>query len=535
MRKVLMAALMLGTLGGCGADDGTAKNPFFSEWDTPYGIPPFEQIRIEHYEPAFAAAMQEQNEEIAAITDNPEPPTFANTIEALDASGSLLRKVSRVFFALNGALTDKQMQEVARTMAPRLSAHRDGIRLNDALYARVAAVFGQRDSLELDREQSRLLEETNKLFVRGGADLSPDDKEKLRKLNEELSLLTVRFGENVLKETNRFVMFVDDAADLAGLPDGVTAAAAEEAAVRDRPGSWAFTIQKPSLIPFLQYSEKRNLREKMFKAYISQGDHGDDLDNNNILKQIVNLRVQRAHLLGFDSHAAYMLDDNMAKTPDAVYELLHKLWSPAMATARQEAADMQKMIDAEAAAGTGGFKLEPWDWWFYAEKVKKEKYDLDEEMLRPYFQLDKVREGLFAVANRLYGITITERADIPVYHPDVKAFLVTDRDGSDLAILLLDYFPRDFLCVVDESHVTVPQVRGMYHGDRSRKETLVAHGFRLPSALDNRPLKYEEFEKIVVAKVDSQELLTIRRNKFYLTAIIQEKKRFKYRLVEPKT
>ncbi len=444
MRKVLMAAMMLGILGGCGGgDDGIRQNPFFTSWDTPYGVPPFEQILVTDYVPAFEKAMAEQNAEIDAITGNSAEPTFANTIEALDASGSLLRKVRSVFYGLNGTMTDEAMQAVAKEMAPRLAAHADGINLNDALYQRVARIYEQKDELDLDEEQAMLLEETNKVFVRGGAQLDPAGKEHLRKLNEELASLSVQFGENVLKETNKFVMFVTDESDLAGLPDGVVAAAAEEAARLEKPGQWAFTIHKPSLIPFLQYSEKRDLREKMFKAYINQGDNGDELDNNAVLKRMANLRVEKAHLLGFPSHAHYMLDPNMAKEPGAVYQLLGQLWEPSLDTARREAADMQELIDAQAAAaGSQPFKLEAWDWWHYAEKVKKARYDLDEEMLRPYFKLENVRQGMFDVAGKLWGLKFTERPDIPTYHPDVKAFVVQDRDGSELAVLMLDYFPR---------------------------------------------------------------------------------------------
>lgn len=441
MRKFMILAVMGLTLAGCGGGDTTVENPFFSQWDTPYGVPPFEQIEVTHYEPAFTEAMVEQNQEIAEIVANKAMPGFSNTIEALDASGTLLRKVSSVFFAMNGSMTNEDMQAVAKTMAPRLSAHRDGIRLNDALYKKVAAVYAQKDDLKLTGEQAMLLEETNKMFVRGGANLDATGKEQLKKLNEELSLLTVQFGENVLKETNKFSMILENEADLAGLPEGVVSAAAETATKMGHEGQWAFTIHKPSLIPFLQYSQRRDLREKMFKAYINMGDNGDELDNNGILKRIANLRVERSHLLGYESHAAYMLSDNMAQEPSAVYNLLGKLWEPALATAQQEAADMQAMIDDEL--GDDAFKLEAWDWWYYAEKVKKKKFDLDEEMLRPYFQMENVRDGMFAVADKLWGLKFEERPDIQTYHEDVKAFAVKDADGTDLAILMLDYFPRE--------------------------------------------------------------------------------------------
>jgi peptidyl-dipeptidase Dcp len=448
MRKVLLIMAMLSIMGGCGGGGGAtnesggaadAGNPFFQEWDTPFGVPPFDRIELAHYEPAIMKGMEDHNAEIDAIATNAEAPTFANTIEALDGAGALLTKVSNVFGAMNGTMTSDEMQAISKRLAPLRSAHRDGIRLNDALFARVDAVYQKRDQLGLDPEQSRLLEETWKGFVRGGAKLDPADKDKLKALNEELSVLSLQFGENVLKETNKFELVVTDQADLDGLPESVVAAAAETGAQRGHEGAWVFTIHKPSLIPFLQYSTRRGLREQMFKAYTNVGDHGDELDNKANLARIAELRLERAKLLGFPTHADYVLDDNMAKTPAAVRELLNELWTPALARARAEAADMQALIDAEG----GDFQLEPWDWWYYAEKVKKAKYDLDEEMLRPYFELEHVRAGLFEVVNRLWGLSFQERTDIPVYHPDVKAYEVHDADGSVLAVWYSDYFPRE--------------------------------------------------------------------------------------------
>ncbi len=436
MRKALLIMALLGTLAATGAYADT--NPFFETWDTPFGVPPFDRITLENYEPAFMQGMAAQKVEIDAIVADPAAPTFTNTIEALDASGSLLRKVSYVFGAMNGTMTNDDMQALARQLAPLRSRHRDEILLNEGLFSRVDAVYRQRDQLDLDREQQRLLEETWKRFVRGGARLSAPDKDKLKQMNQELSVLSLRFGENVLKETNRFEMVVTDTAGVAGLPRGVIAAAAETATERGHPGQWVFTIQKPSLIPFLQYSTDRDARRRMFTAYIEKGNHGDELDNNDILARTVVLRTQRANLLGYPSHAAYVLDDNMAKTPEAVYDLLDQVWRPALAKAKTEAAEFQAMIAAEG----DDFQLQPWDWWYYAEKVKKERYDLDESMLRPYFELESVRAGLFETVHRLYGLTFTPRPDLPVYHPDVKAFEVKDRDGSTLAIWYSDYFPR---------------------------------------------------------------------------------------------
>ncbi|MFO7608664.1 MAG: M3 family metallopeptidase [Candidatus Krumholzibacteriia bacterium] len=434
MRKalLLMTALTL-SAGAAGA------NPLLGEWTAPFGVPPFAEVEVAHYEPAFAAAIAAHEAEIAAIAGDPAPATFANTIEALDTAGAALSRVSSVFFGLNGTMTDDAMQQVARTMAPILSRHRDAINLDADLFRRVEAVWQARADLDLDAEQAMLLEETRKGFVRGGANLDEAAKEQLRAVNEELSLLQVRFGENVLKETNRFALVIDDPAGLAGLPQGVVDAAAEAAAARGHEGKWVVTLHKPSFIPFLQYADDRALRERVFKAYAATGDNGDELDNKDVLVRIADLRARRAQLLGYQTHAHYVLDDNMAKTPEAVYGLLNRVWEPAVARAAAEAAEMQAIIDA---AG-GGFTLQPWDWWYYAEKVKQARYDLDERMLRPYFEMGRVREGVFAVAGKLWGLTFERRSDIPVWHDEVETFAVKDRDGSTIAVLMTDYYPRE--------------------------------------------------------------------------------------------
>ncbi len=457
MRKVILIMAMMSILGGC-TDDGSGdssadtagvsaadslRNPFFTEWDGPFGTPPFDRIEISDYEPAIMRGMAEHRNEIAAIARHPEFPDFANTIEAMDEAGGLLTRAGSVFGAMNGAMTNDEMQAIAKRLAPLRSKHRDEILLNAELFARVVAVYELRENLDLDREQQMLLKETWKRFVRGGANLPEADKVKLKALNEELSVLSLQFGENVLKETNRFEMVIDNEADLAGLPKAVVEAASEAAAGRGHEGKWVFTLHKPSLIPFLQYSSQRGLREKMFKGYISVGDNGDDLDNNAILARIAALRVQKANLLGYPSHAHYILDDNMAQTPENVYELLNKLWTPALALAKKETASFQKMVNAERARGGKRFKVAAWDWWYYAEKVKKARYKLDEEMMRPYFELENVRAGMFETVNKLFGITFSERHDIPVYHEDVKVYEVKEADGATVAIWFSDYFPRE--------------------------------------------------------------------------------------------
>ena len=416
----------------------TTGNPFFAEYNTPFDVPPFEKIMEEHYMPAFLKGMEEQRKEIETVVNNNEPPTFENTIEAMENSGSLLTKVGNVFYNLTSANTNDELQAISKEVAPLLAKHNDDILLNADLFKRVKAVYEQKDKLSLTTEQNKLLEETYKEFVRGGANLNAEKQKKLREINEELSVLSVKFGENILKEDNAFKLIIDNKVDLAGLPESVIAGAAEAAEELGEDGKWVFTLHKPSLIPFIQYSEKRELREKLFKAYINRGDNNNELDNKTIVSSIAALRVEKAQLLGYNNHAEFVLEENMAKTPDKVYDLLNQLWKPALAMAKKEAKELQEMIYKEG----GNFKLKAWDWWYYAEKLRKEKYDLDEEALRPYFELENVREGAFAVAKKLYGITFEELTDLPKYHEEVKTFEVKEADGSHIGIFYVDYFPR---------------------------------------------------------------------------------------------
>jgi peptidyl-dipeptidase Dcp len=390
-------------------------NPFYTDWDTPFGVPPFDAIALEHYSPAFEEGMKQQMAEIDAIANSSETATFENTIESLDRSGELLSKVRNVFYALNSSLTSDEMQAIAQTVAPALSKHRDEILLNEKLFERVKTVYDQRGDLSLNTEGTMLLRKTYDRFVRGGANLEEKEKERVKTINEELSVLTLTFGENVLKEINTFELVIDSKDDLAGLPDGVIAAAAEAAQERGKEGKWVFTLHVPSIVPFLQYAENRDLREKIYKAYINKGDNNDDLDNKEIIRKIVAFRIERANLLG-----------------------LEQIWMPALKRAKAEVVDMQKIIDADG----GGFELGAWDWWYYAEKVKKMKYDLDEEMLRPYFELSKVRDAAFDVARKLYGLQFREIPAAPKYHEDVKAFEVQESNGDLVGVLIVDYFPR---------------------------------------------------------------------------------------------
>jgi peptidyl-dipeptidase Dcp len=413
-------------------------NPFLTAYNTPFGVPPFDKIQNKDYLPAVEEGIRQHNLEIDSICNNTEAPSFANTIEALDHSGDLLSRVSKVFYNLRDANTNDSMQVIAQKIAPMVSKHEDEINLNDKLFARVKAVNDQKSSLNLNKEQGRLLEETYKRFVRGGANLTGDKKEQLMKINEELALLDLKFSDNVLAETNAYKLVIDKKEDLAGLPENVIAGAAEEAKAARMDGKWVFTLQKPSWIPFLTYAQNRDLREKLYKAMYSRGNNNNEHDNKAVISRMLNLRLQKANLLGFESWSAYVLDDCMAKKPENVYKLLDQVWTPAIKRAKEEAADMQKMIDQEG----GKFKLQSWDWWYYSEKVRKAKYDLDEEQIRPYFELNNVRDGVFMVANKLYGLTFNRRKDMPVFHSECEVYEVKDKDGSELGILYMDFYPR---------------------------------------------------------------------------------------------
>jgi peptidyl-dipeptidase Dcp len=414
-------------------------NPFFKPYGTPFDVPPFDRIRNEHFLPAIEEGIARERAEIAAIVDNPEPPTFENTVAALDRAGTLLEQAGAVFGALQGANTNKELQALARKTAPMLAAHRDDIGLNEKLFLRVKAVYDGRAALKLDREELFLLENAYRGFVRGGALLDAKSKARLREINQELSLLSVKFGENVLAETNGFKLVIENPADLAGLPPSVVAMAAETAKQAGLEGKWLFTIQVPSMTPFLQYSDKRDLREKLHKAYFMKGDNDNANDNKANVCGIVALRKERAELLGCPGHAAFILEENMAKTPERVDAFLKRLWDPTLVKAKKEATDLQAIVDR---AG-GGYKIASWDWWYATEKLRQEKYALDDSALRPYFKLDNVRDGIFALCGKLYGLTFVERADLPLYHPEVQAFEVKDADGSHLGVLYLDFHPRE--------------------------------------------------------------------------------------------
>lgn len=416
-------------------------NPLLAEWNTPFRVPPFDRIESTDYLPAMRDGVQQQQSEIDAIVANPDAPTFENTIVALEVSGSTLNAVRRVFFAVNGAHADDVIRDTARTIAPELSAHRDNIFLNAALFERVDAVYNMRDQLDLNAEQQRLLEETHKEFVRSGANLEPDAQARLREINSELATLSQQFQENVLDETNEFELLVTERADLGNLPVSLVALAAEEAKRRghDCDECWAFTLQRPSINPFLQYSPNREMRRTMFEGYAMRGDNDNDSDNKAIVQRTVQLRAERAALMGYETHAHFVLSDNMAGTPQNAYELLDRVWKPALSVSKEERAALQAMMKEDGIDDA----LRGWDWRYYTEKVRKAKYDFDEATLRPYFEVNAVRDGVFALATKLFGITFEQLDNVPTWHPDQQVFEVREADGSHLAILYMDFFARE--------------------------------------------------------------------------------------------
>ena len=433
MKKIILVSFVLSTIMAC-----TNQNPLLIEQNTPYGVPAFDKVKIEHYMPAFEKAIAENKAEIEAIVNNPEAPTFANTIEALDRSGELLDKVVGVFFNVLEADGNDEMNKIAEEVTPLLSELSDGIILNDALFQRVKAVYEQRETLGLNDEQMRLLTETFKSFANNGANLSEDKKTRLKEINQELGLLSLQFGNNVVAETNAYQLFITDEAELKGLPESAKAAAKEEAVAAGRPEAWLFTPKRTSFTPVLQYCENRELRKELLMAYTTRGNHDNENDNKDIIVKTMQLRVEKAQLFGYTNPADYILADCMAKDAKTVDAFLESVWEPSLKAAKREAKELQKLLSQDLP----GEKLQPWDWWFYTEKLREAKYDLNEEELKPYFELNNVRNGAFQLAHELFGINFEKLEGMPVYNPEVEVFKVTYADGSLVGILYTDYFPR---------------------------------------------------------------------------------------------
>lgn len=440
MKNLIFAAAMSCMVCACGQQAADTDNPFLSEFETPYGTPDFNRIKVEHYEPAFLKGIKQQNEEIKAIVENPDEPSFENTIVALDNSGEILARVSGVFFALTEADTNDEMMALEAKIAPMLSEHSDNIFLNQELYKRVAAVHAQEEAgkIQLTTEQHYLLDKYYKEFIRSGAGLDAQKQERLREINKQLSTLTIEFGNHVLADNNDYLLVVDKKEDLAGLPDAVIAGAAQEAKAHGKDGKWVFTLQESSRTPLLQYAQNRELRKNIYQAYTSLGNRGNANDNKEVLKKVLALRLEKAQLMGFHNFAEYQLADNMAKNPKNALDLLYGLWEYSIKNAKAEAAELQKIMDREGK----GEKLEAWDWWYYAEKLRQEKYDLNEDAIKPYFSQEDVHNGLCTVVNKLYGITLTPCDSISVYNKDVKTYIVKDADGSLLGVFYSDYMPR---------------------------------------------------------------------------------------------
>ena len=413
-------------------------NPFLNEYETPFKIPPFEEIEFAHYEPAFDIGMKEHLKEIEEIANNQQEPTFENTIEAMERSGETLDKVANVFFNLLGSNTNDDMDALAIKISPKLSAHNDSILLNKELFKRIKELFDNKGSFNLTTEQNRLLEETYKRFIRSGANLDNQSMERLTQINSSLSSLSVQFDQNVLKETNSYSMVIENEEDLDGLPAEEIRQASLLADSEGQSGKWVFKPTRVSMYPFLTYSTQRDLREELYNSYIQRGDNDNEYDNKEIIAEMISLRKEKASMMGFDSHSDYVLDNTMAKTPENVNKLLQTIWKPGVEKAKGEVEEMQKLISDEG----GNFELAAWDWWHYSEKLRQEKFDFKEEEVKPYFSEDKVLAGAFDVAQKLFDITFTERNDLPKYRENIRSFIVEDLNKKVIGIFYTDFTLR---------------------------------------------------------------------------------------------
>lgn len=466
-------------------------NPLIANWNTPYETPPFELIKNEHFEPAILEGIQEHQKEIDAIANSTTPANFENTIVALDNSGELLSKVASVFYNLTSSNTNEELQKLAQSLAPKMSEHSDNINLNEKLFSRIKKVYddysiGGTEKINLTPEQKMLLDNTYKKFVRSGANLSQENKDKLRKLNSELSLLSLKYGDNLLSETNSYEMVIDNKDDLAGLPQEIIEAAANDAKAKNKEGKWVFTLSNSSVMPFLQYANNRDLRQTIWNAYQKRGNNDNAQDNKETTLKIANLRMEKALLLGYKNHAAYALEESMAKNPENVNSLLEKLWVPALAKANQEASDISEMMRKDGINEA----VTPADWRFYTEKIRKERFNLDEQETKPYFSIDNVRDGIFMVTENLYGLKFKEVTNIPKYHEDVTTWEVTEKDGKHVGILYMDMHPRES----KRGGAWMTSFRDQQMKDGSRKAPLISIvcNFTKPTANTPALLTFDE-------------------------------------------
>ncbi|MEO9849615.1 MAG: M3 family metallopeptidase [Reichenbachiella sp.] len=414
------------------------NNPLLQSFDTPFGVPPFSQILLEHYKPGIEKLIEKSRSEIKAIAEAEDTPDFENTIVALERGGRDLDQAAEIFFNLNSAETSDKMQALANELSPLLTEFGNEIMQNAKLFERVKIVYDSKSTLNLDQEDQMLLRKTYLGFVRSGANLNEADKKKYRELSNSLAMASLKFGENVLAETNSYELILENEADLAGLPEGAIDAAALAAEEKGHKGMWLFTLQAPSFLPFMEYAENRGLREKMYRAYMSKAFKGDDLDNQQIVKEIIKLRYEIAELLGYNTYADYVLEERMAEKPKKVLDFLNDLLEKALPKAKKEVEELKDYVKQLG----DDIELERWDWAFYSQKLKNEKYQLDDEMLRPYFRMEKAVEGIFQVAKKLYGLSFKKNDEIPVYHKDVQAYEVEDQSGKHIAIFYADFFPR---------------------------------------------------------------------------------------------
>lgn len=497
MKRILsVSVIAVGLLSACGTEENDHKttpkekmNPFFVEkYDTPFEVPPFDLISEAHYLPAFREGIKRQKDEIQTIVNNEEAPTFENTLLALENSGELLSRVSSVFYNISSANTNDEIQAIAEEISPELSAHRDDIALNEKLFARIQTLWENKATLNLNSQQTKVLESQYKSFVRGGANLPEDKKGRLREINEKISLLTLKFGQNQLAETNDFQLVIDQKSDLSGLSDDLIETAAREAGAAGMEGKWLFTLHNPSVMPFLQYADNRNLRKQIWEAYQMRGNNNNENDNKEVLRELVELRAEKALLLGYENHAAYKLEESMAGTPDEVYALLNRLWEPALEKAKKEAKDLQ----AKISEGGESFNLEPYDWRYYTEKIRKERYEINEEEIREYFSLDNVRDGIFYLCDRLYGLQFVKLDNVPVYHSEVVAYEVKEKNGQHVGVLYMDFHPRT--SKRGGAWMTSYRSQSVENGQRKAPVISIVCNFTKPTANKPSLLTFDEVE-----------------------------------------
>ncbi len=486
MERILITLILVYTMNNI----LSAQNPFFEQYQTPHETVPFDRIQTEHYEPAILEGINQQKAEIEAIIQNPEKATFANTVEAFEQSGKLLDKVTTVFSNMLSAETNDELQALAQKMMPLLSEHSNNITLNEKLFDRLKEVYNQKEDLQLTQEQSRLLDDIYDSFVRHGANLEGEAREQYRQLTNELSMLTLSFSENNLKETNHYLMLLTDKADLAGLPEIVMETAAETAKTEGKEG-WAFTLHAPSYVPFMTYADNRELRQKLYLAYNTKCTHDNEYNNIDIVRKIANTRMKIAQLLGYNNYADYTLKKRMAENSNAVYKLLNQLLEAYTPTAQQEYQEVQDLARQEQG---DDFVVMPWDWSYYSNKLKNKKFNLNEEMLRPYFELEQVKKGIFGLAERLYGITFKKNPDIPVYHEEVEAYEVFDKDGKYLAVLYTDFHPRAGKRAGAWMTSYKEQWIDRETGENSRPHVSVVMNFTKPTANKPALLTFNEVE-----------------------------------------